>query len=151
MARSVLYAVFLLPVIFSIIFGATVMADVLQKSDRELNMWPTTNNRINDKSIEIIGLAKQYSVSSPVKVMVNVNDKFYDCGDLYITIYNSNKEVVTQSGFLEQCFNLSNKSMPIEDDFSQVIDSPGQYEIVAEIKDKTQKDSILTSEKFTVK
>ena len=36
--RKVL-VVFVLPVIFSVIFGYVVMYDILQKPDRELNMW----------------------------------------------------------------------------------------------------------------
>ena len=40
MVSSKLLIVFVLPVIFSIIFGSAVMADILQKPDRELNMWP---------------------------------------------------------------------------------------------------------------
>ena len=40
MATKRIFVVFVLPVIFSIIFGSAVMADILQKPDRELNMWP---------------------------------------------------------------------------------------------------------------
>ena len=41
--------------------------------------------------------------------------------------------------------------MPIDDEFSELIDSPGQYEIVSEIKDKTYKKSLTSSERFIVK
>jgi len=40
MVSSKLIVVFVLPVVFSIIFGSAVMADTLQKPDRTLNMWP---------------------------------------------------------------------------------------------------------------
>ena len=60
MASSKVIIVFILPVLFSIIFGSAVMADTLQKSDRELNMWPMTfsGNSSHDSDIKIIGLAK---------------------------------------------------------------------------------------------
>lgn len=148
--KGVLYAVFVLPVIFSIVFGTVVMAEVLQDPDRELNMWNISTNNSNDKSIQIIGLAQQYSTSTPVKVIVNVKDSSYDCGDLYITIY-SGSDIVTQSGFLEQCFAEDDLKLPVDDDFSEIIDKPGKYDLVAEIKDKSQKNTISASGKFTVK
>ncbi|QUC64942.1 hypothetical protein NsoK4_01270 [Nitrosopumilus sp. K4] len=148
--RGILYAVFVLPVIFSIVFGSAVMADILQEPDRELNMWRIGSVSSHDKSIQIIGLAQQYSTSSPVKVLVSVDDHSYDCGDLYLTIYSGNN-VVTQSGFLEQCFVKDNSQLPIDDEFSEILDTPGQYELVAEIKDKSQKHTISASGKFTVK
>ena len=148
--RSILYVVFVLPVMFSIVFGVVVMADVLQDPNRELSMWGTGNDSSNDKSIQIIGLAQQYSTSTPVKVLVNVEDHSYDCGNLYITIY-SGKSIVTQSGFLEQCFAEDDSKLPVDDDFSEIIDKPGQYELVAEIKDKSQQNTISASGKFTVK
>ena len=150
--KGILYAVFILPVIFSIVFGSVVMANVLQESDRELNMWRIeVNDDSHDKSIQLIGLAKQYSTSSPVKILVMVDDVSFDCGDLYVTIYSSDKNVLTQSGFLDQCFAKTNANLPLGDDFSEVVSIPGQYELVAEMNDKTQKYTISTSGKFTVK
>ena len=149
MARGVLYVVFFLPVIFSIVFGSAVMADILQEPNRELNMWPSGSSGTHGKSIQIIGLAQQYTTSTPVKVMISVSDDSFDCGDLYVTIY-SGKTVVTQSGFLEQCFAKNNVNLPIGDDFSETM-SAGQYELVAEMKDKAQKHTISASGKFTVK
>ena len=67
MATRLAYVVFILPIVLSIAFGSVVMADVLQSSDRELNMWrvgPTNN----DKSIQIIGLEKQYPASTPIEI-----------------------------------------------------------------------------------
>ena len=150
--KGILYAVFILPVIFSIVFGSIVMADVLQKPDRELNFWPVgESGDSHDKSVEIIGLAQQYSTSNPVKIFVNVDDTSFDCGDLYVTIYSSDNTIVTQNGFLEQCFAKNKAQLPIEDEFSEIIDNPGQYKIVAEMRDKTQKHQISASGKFTIK
>ena len=146
--------VFVLPVIFSLIFGSAVMADILQKPDRELNMWPISSSEefsTNTTNIEIIGLSKQYSTSEPIEIQVKINDSSFDCGDLYVTIYSSEKnDVITQSGFFEQCFEQGSTILPVGDEFSKVIDSSGTYEIVAEMVSKKLMN-ISTSEVFTIK
>lgn len=152
MATSLVYVVFVLPVVLSIAFGTVVMADVLQSPDRELNMWPMGNSEImkNDEDISIIGLENQYSISSPVQIQVKIDDSQFDCGDLYVTVY-SGKHIVTQSGFLKQCFDENNSLLPIDDDFSEIIDKPGQYDLVVKMTDQNQKSTITTSGKFTIK
>lgn len=152
MATSLVYVVFVLPIVLSIAFGTVVMADVLQSPDRELNMWPMGNSEImkNDEDISIIGLENQYSVSSPVQIQVKIDDSQFDCGDLYVTVY-SGKHIVTQSGFLKQCFDENNSLLPIDDDFSEIIDKPGQYDLVVKMTDQNQKNTITTSGKFTIK
>ena len=151
MATKTVYPVFILPIIFSIIFSSIVMAGILQEPGRQLNMWQFGDSTVShDDSIRIVGLAKQYSTSTPVKVMINVDDTFFDCGDLYITIYSSAKTISAQNGYLEQCFGATTP-LPLGDGYSQVIDIPGQYTMVAEMRDSEQKYSISTSEKFTVK
>ncbi|MCV0413107.1 hypothetical protein [Nitrosarchaeum sp.] len=152
MATSLVYVVFVLPIVLSIAFGTVVMADVLQSPDRELNMWPMGNSEIikNDEDISIIGLENQYSISSPIQIQVKIDDSQFDCGDLYVTVY-SGKHIVTQSGFLKQCFDENNSFLPIDDDFSEIIDKPGQYDLVVKMTDQNQKSSITTSEKFTIK
>ena len=155
MATGVTYLVFILPIAFSFIFGGAVLAQVLQEPDRELNMWqfdsvgiPTVSN----KSISILGLESQYSTTEPVAVQISVTDDSFDCGDVYITIYHSStKEVVTQSGFFDQCFAKSNSVLPMGDDFSEIVDEPGTYEIKVDITDKSQKDSLSVKGKFSVK
>lgn len=143
MARAV-YVVFLLPVVFSAIFGTVVMADILQKPDRELNMW-----NFGHKSIELVGLEHQYSTSQPINFNVVVYDPAFDCGDLYITILNDDL-VMVQQGFFNQCFNQSN-TLPINEEFSEVINVPGTYDVVVEINDINQEDSMVTSERLIVK
>lgn len=151
MARGVTYVVYVLPVVFSIIFGTIVMSDVLQEPGRELNLMRFGSIGENSKGeIQIIGLEPQYSVNNPIQIQVMV-DKSYSCGDLYITIYNSKKEAVTQSGYFEQCLNPTNPFLPSNEQFSESINTPGQYEIKAEMLDQNQKNSITTSEKFTVR
>ena len=152
MVSSKLIVVFVLPVIFSIIFGSAVMADTLQKPDRELNMWPMTfsGNSSHHSDIEIIGLANQYSADEPVEIQVKINNSSFTCGDLYITIYASkSSDVVTQGGFFNQCVKDGN-FFPINDKFSKVITVSGSYKIVADIV-STDLSNISTTGTFTVK
>ena len=152
MATSRQLVVFVLPVIFSIIFGSAVMADTLQKPDRELNMWPmASQNSISHNSpIQIIGLLTHYSVSEPIEIQVKINDVSYSCGDLYITIYPDGKsDAVTQAGFFNQCFKNGNL-LPIDDTFSKIINTPGSYQIVADLVSKDLLN-ISTTGIFTIK
>ncbi len=153
MVTKKVFVVFVLPVIFSVIFGSAVMAEILQKPDRELNMWPVSSSEgfsNNPDPIEIIGLSKQYSTSEPIEIQVKIGDSSFDCGDLYVTIYSSGKNsVITQSGFLEQCFEQGSTILPVGDKFSIVIDTTGSYEIVAEMVSKKLMN-ISTSEVFTI-
>ena len=153
MVTSRQLVVFVLPVIFSIIFGSVVMADTLQKPDRELNMWPMSsseNSSSHNSDLKIIGLSNQYLVSEPIEIQVKVNDISFSCGDLYITIYTSGKsDVVTQGGFFNQCLENGNL-FPINDKFSKIITVPGSYQIVADIV-SNDLSNISTSGIFTVK
>ena len=153
MATSRQLVVFVLPVIFSIIFGSAVMADTLQKPDRELNMWPMSsseNSSSHNSDLKIIGLSNQYLVSEPIEIQVKVNDISFSCGDLYITIYTSGKsDVVTQGGFFNQCLENGNL-FPINDKFSKIITVPGSYQITADIV-SSDLSNISTSGIFTVK
>lgn len=149
MATRLVYVVFILPVVLSVAFGSIVMADVLQSPDREISMWRVGST--NDKSINIIGLEKQYLTSTPVEMQVKIDDSLFDCGDLYVTIYSDKNTVVTQSGFFKQCFNQNNALLPVDDKFSEIINVPGQYELVVKMSDPNQKSSITASEKFTIK
>ena len=153
MASSRLIVVFVLPVIFSIIFGSAVMADILQKPDRELNMWPMSFSEgysSHDSSITIIGLSSQYLISEPIEVQIKVNDSSFRCGDLYITIYTLGKsDTVTQSGFFNQCVKNGNL-FPINDKFSEVIIIPGYYELVADLTSDGLSNISVTGT-FTIK
>ena len=155
MASKRVFIVFILPVILSVIIGSAVLFDVLQKPDRELNMWPMSNSEGTGTShsspMEIIGLSKQYSITEPIEIQVKVGDSSFSCGDLYITIYSSGKnDVITQGGFFEQCFESGNNIIPVGDEFSKVVDTPGSYDIVTEMVSKQLKN-ISTKGTFTVK
>ena len=153
MASSRLIVVFILPVIFSIIFGSVVMTDILQKPDRELNMWPMSfseGSSSHDSSMTIIGLSSQYLISEPIEVQIKVNDSSFSCGDLYITIYTLGKsDTVTQSGFFNQCVKNGNL-FPINDKFSEVIVIPGYYELVADLASDGSSNISVTGT-FTIK
>ncbi len=156
-AAKVAYFVFLFPVIISLALGSFVMAEVLNEPERELNMWPfkfSGTTKVQSDSIKIISLQQEYPSTTPINIQVSVTDPTFDCGDLYITIYDLNsspKQVVTQSGYFGQCFQKENLMLPVDDEFSEKINDSGQYEIVAEINDKHYKKTITTSEKFTIK
>ena len=152
MVSTRLFVVFILPIIFSVIVGSIVMADTLQKPDRELNMWPMSHSETSHgSSIQIIGLSSQYSLSESIEIEVKINDSSFNCGDLYITIYNSEKsDVITQGAFFEQCFNSESNLLPINDKFSKVISTPGSYDLVVDMISKDL-SNISTSGIFTVK
>ena len=155
MVSKRVFIVFVLPVILSIIIGSAVLSDVLQKPGRELNMWPMSNSEgvviSHISPIEIIGLSKQYTTTEPVEIQVKVGDSSFSCGDLYITIYSSGKnDVITQGGFFEQCFESGSSTIPVGDEFSKIVDTPGSYDIVAEMVSKQLKN-ISTKGTFTVK
>ena len=152
MVTQKVFLVFGLPVIFSIIFGSVVLNDILQEPNRELNMWPMSFSETSshDAIIEIIGLSNQYSTSEPVEIKINVNDSSFDCGDLYVTIYSSEKNVITQGGYFEQCFEEGNYLLPIGESFSEIVDIPGSYEIVVDMVSKELKNISIRGI-FTVK
>ena len=154
MVSTRLFVVFVLPIIFSVIVGSAVMADILQKPDRELNMWPMSDSEIHvsdDSSIQLIGLSSEYSLSESIEIKVKITDSSFNCGDLYVTIYNSkNNNVVTQGAFFEQCFKNGSDILPINDKFSKLISTPGSYQLVVDMISKDL-SNISTSGIFTVK
>jgi hypothetical protein len=155
--RSAAFVVFLFPVVISLFFGTMVLSEVLKEPERNLDLWPfefSGSVVVPTGAMTINGLQESYSVSTPIEITVSVSDPIFDCGDMYITIYDISKtpnEVVTQSGFFGQCYATKNLVMPIEDKFSEVINVPGKYEIVAEINDKEFKKTLTASEQFIVK
>ena len=155
--RSAAYVFFLFPVVVSIFFGTMVLGEVLKEPERNLNLWPFESSGsviAQTGAMKINGLQESYSVSNPIEITVSVSDPIFDCGDLYITIYDISKtpnEVITQSGFFGQCYAKNNLVMPIDDKFSETVDTSGQYQIVAEINDKGFKKTLTASEEFIVK
>ena len=155
--RKIAYIVFVFPVIISIILGGYVLSDVLGQPDRQLNMWQFKFNtppvQEGDKNIRIQNLLNSYNTSTPLNLTIRVNDTAFDCGDLYITVYDLNispNQVVAQNAYFSQCFAENNSSLPINDVFSHLVVKPGSYEVVAEMKDKTNQNGIKVTAKFRV-
>ena len=156
--KKIAYLVFVFPIIASLIFGGYVLSDVLGQPDRQLNMWQfkfpsTIGQQQGDKQIRLLNFVSNYTVSTPLNFRVLVNDTSFDCGDLYMTIYDPNtspKQVIVQHAYFTQCFAQTNSSLPIQDTFSSVIDKPGIYQIMAEMKDKTNQNSISVTANIRV-
>jgi hypothetical protein len=155
--KKIAYLVFVFPVIISLILGGAVLSDVLGQPDRKLNMWQfkseIQSGQQGDKEIRLLNLASSYPVSTPISFNVMVNNTAFDCGDLYMTIYDPNttpNQVLVQHAYFSQCFAQSNSTLPIQDTFSPTIDKAGLYQIVAEMKDKTNQNSISVKANFKV-
>jgi hypothetical protein len=150
--KKIAYLVFVFPVIVSLIFGGFVLSNVLGQPDRNLNMWQFKPEKQGDNEIKLLNLRDSYPVSVPITFSVKVNNTAFDCGDLYMTIYDLStpKNVIIQHGYLSQCFVPTNSTLPIQDMFSPVIDKVGQYQIIAEMKDKTNQKSIIVKANFKV-
>jgi len=149
--------VFLFPVVMGTALGAFVLSGVLTQPNRELNMWPFESIFIptqpGAEDLKIQGLLSQYSISASIEIKVVINNADFDCGDLYITIYDtqsSPKQVVSQNGFFSQCFATNNLALPIGDTFSEKIDKVGEYEMVVEMNDSDYKKTITTTAKFRI-
>ena len=151
------YTLFLVPMVLSVIFGSAVLAQVLEEDpNRELNMMPNfdfmslfgSDQDVNSDKIKIIGLLDKYDVSTPISIQLQIEDESFDCGDLYITIYDTSKtkkQTIKQRGFFEQCFASDDSLLPIGDTYSEIIDVPGNYQLVIDFKDKTQENSIIST------
>jgi hypothetical protein len=154
--QKIALLVFVFPVVISIVFGASVLSNVLAQPDRHLNMWQFVAHQpvqTGDNDIKIQNLLNSYSTFAPVNITVLVNNTAFDCGDLYITIYDlgtSPNQAVAQNGYFSQCFAEHNLTLPIDDTFSQVIGKPGNYEIVTEMKDKNNQNMIKSTANFKV-
>ena len=157
MASKSVFAVYVLPIICSVAFASFVMVDALESPDRELNMLQFGEQSgefvFHSSALVFIGLNDKYSESDTINFQIKVSDKSFDCGDVYMTIYNvgvSPKEVITQSGYFNQCYVESNRNLPIGENFSELLD-PGEYEIIIELYDENYKRNIITSERIIVR
>lgn len=157
--RKIAYIVFVLPVVISVILGGYVLSDVLAQPDRQLNMlqlnlnFPTGPAQEGSNDIRITNLNSSYPVSVPMNFVVRVNNTSFNCGDLYMTIYNLNmspKHVVSQSAYFSQCFAQTNSTLPIHATFSPVINATGTYQIQADMKDRSYQNDINVTATFNV-
>ena len=120
------------------------MAETLSASDRELNFlqFGEKSSTISSSSpnstsqLSIVGFSSEIIQNSNLEFSVKVTNSNFNCGDLYITIYDistSEKQVLTQSGFLNQCFVENNNILPVNENYSELISKSGTYEIFVEI------------------
>ena len=131
------------------------MAETLSSSDRELNFLQfggeahlTPKNQIN-----LVGFNSEIEENSNLEFRINFSNSDFNCGDLYITIYDvstSEKQVLTQSGFLKQCFTQNNDILPVGDSYSELISKSGIYEIHVEIFDEKYSKNISMTESLRV-
>ena len=89
-------ALFVIPIIFSFVYGGLVLGSVMQ--------GPRADSMTTHYSaLEILELQGSYASGERVSVQISVNDASYDCGDIYITVYDvagGAKKAVKQGAFL---------------------------------------------------
>ena len=132
------------------------MAETLSSSDRELNFLQFGGEAYTSDTGEISfdGFNSEITQNSNLEFGLKVTNSDYNCGDLYITIYDistSEKQIFTQSGYLKQCFIQNNNILPVGESYSELISKPGSYEIHIEIFNDKYSDSISVTKTLLVK
>jgi len=132
------------------------MAETLSSSDRELNFLQFGGEAYTSDTGEISfdGFNSEITQNSNLEFGLIVTNSDYNCGDLYITIYDistSEKQIFTQSGYLKQCFIQNNNILPVGESYSELISKPGSYEIHIEIFNDKYSDSISVTKTLLVK
>ena len=133
------------------------MAETLGSSDRELNFLQFGDEEYTSSSksgINLIGINSQITQNSNLEFSINFSNSDFNCGDLYITIYDtstSEKKVLTQSGYLKQCFIQNNNKLPVGENYSELISKSGTYEIYIEIFDDKYSKNISMTKTLLVK
>ena len=132
------------------------MAETLGSSDRELNFLQFGDEGYVSSSkseIKLVGFDTEITQNSNLEFSINLSNLDFNCGDLYITIYDvssSEKQVLTQSGYLKQCFIQNNDTLPVDDIYSELITEPGIYEIYVEIFNEKYSKNISMTETLRV-
>ena len=133
------------------------MAETLGSSDRELNFLQFGDEGYASSSkneIKLVGFDTEITQNSNLEFSINFSNLDFNCGDLYITIYDistSEKQVLTQSGYLKQCFLDNNNTLPVGELFSELISKSGTYEIHIEIFNQKYSENISMTETLRVK
>ena len=133
------------------------MAETLNSSERELNFLQLDGDGHTSSSkntINLIGFNNEISQNSNLEFSIKFSDSDFNCGDLYITIYDlstSEKQVLTQSGYLKQCFIQNDNTLPVNEIYSELISKSGTYEINVEIFNQKYTESISMTETLRVK
>ena len=132
------------------------MAETLSSPDRELNFlqFGGEGHTSSLKSeINLVGFNDEIEQNSNLEFGIKFLNSDFNCGDLYITIYDvttSEKQVLTQSGYLKQCFIQNENILPVDDTYSELITKPGTYEIYIEIFNEKYSENISMTETLRV-
>ena len=158
MVKASAFVIYVLPIVLSVSLGTAVMAETLGNADRELNFLQFGDDdgyvSSSKNSISLVGFNSEITQNTNLEFSVNLSNLDFNCGDLYITIYDvstSEKQVLTQSGYLKQCFIQNNNTLPVGENYSELISEPGNYEIYVEIFNEKYSSNISISETFLVK
>ena len=157
MAKSSIFLIYLLPIVLSVSLGTAVMAETLSDSERELNFLQFGGEGYISSSktdIQLIGFSSEIIQNSNLEFSITFSNSDFNCGDLYITIYDvstSEKQVLTQSGYLKQCFIQNNNILPVSENYSELISESGTYEIYVEIYDEKYSKTISMVQTLRVK
>ena len=155
MVKASAFVIYILPIVLSASLGSAVMAETLNSSDRELNFlqFGGEDYTSSKSGINLVGYSSEIVQNSNLEFSIDFSDQDFNCGDLYITIYDvstSEKQVLTQSGFLKQCFIQNNNKLPVGENFSELISKSGNYEIQVEIFDQTYSKNISITQVLRV-
>tara|TARA_B110001454_G_C12599716_1_gene383915 strand:+ start:218 stop:691 length:474 start_codon:yes stop_codon:yes gene_type:complete len=148
--------IYILPIVLSVSLGTAVMAETLSSSDRELNFLQFGGEGYVSSSkneINLVGFNNEIPKNSNLEFSIKFSNLDFNCGDLYITIYDistSEKQVLTQSGYLKQCFIQNNDILPVGENYSELISKPGTYEIYIEIFNEKYSNNISMTETIRV-
>ena len=157
MVKISAFLIYILPIVLSVSLGTAVMAETLTSSDRELNFLQFGDEGYTSSSknvINLVGFNDELLQNSNLEFSIKLSNSDFNCGDLYITIYdvsNSVKEVLTQSGYLKQCFIQNNNILPVGENYSELMPESGIYEIHIEIFNEKYSKNISTTETLRVK
>jgi hypothetical protein len=108
-------------------------------------------SRVSEPDTPTNKILKLTSYENSIKVIVSPTTSVFDCGDLYITVFDiadDKKTAIKQGVFFEQCYGNSG-TLPLDDKFSEKLDS-GTYLIMAQLFDKDGDKLMTVSQNFVV-
>ena len=156
MVKPSVFVIYVLPIVLSVSLGTAVMAETLSSPDRELNFLQFGGEGYASSSksaISLVGFNDEITQNSNLEFSIKFSNSDFNCGDLYITIYDvstSEKQVITQSGYLKQCFIQNNDILPVDENYSELITKSGTYEIHVEIFNERYSENISITETLRV-
>tara|TARA_B100000686_G_C16284253_1_gene710377 strand:- start:157 stop:630 length:474 start_codon:yes stop_codon:yes gene_type:complete len=157
LVKASAFVVYILPIILSASLGTAVMAETLNNSDRELNFLQFGGENYissSNNEISLVNFNNELTQNSNLEFTINFSNADFNCGDLYITIYDvttQEKQILTQSGYLKQCFVQNNNILPVGENYSELLSKSGTYEIYIEIFDEKYSKNISMTETVRVK